>query len=447
MIPWVLAALVVGALALAELRVNLRSGPVWKRFAEEHGLALDSAKGAVPRLHGERRGFEIVLLGYGKNDAGIEIRGVDPWFQLAAGNSKGSERALGDPKFDARVSVRGDRDFALSLLHHDVRRLVESIVSGDEGRLDDGSLRAFVDEFRQVPQCIERLLDLAEHLRRPSSNDLPPLLARNALDDPAPEFRRLAFRQLATEYHEAQEARVTATRLLDDERPEPRLEAARFLLSRVPEERAAAMTVLVAIVEFRGLRSSLREQALHAIAVDHRGGDSETAVRLGTAILGGNQPPNLRRAAIEALVRTEASEALMEVTPTDDPAELIVLARGLGKIGDLRAQETLLPMLERPYEDLQIAAAEALGAVGNAKAVPALRQAALSHPDPRSFEGKALEQAVEDAVAKIQHRLGGSQGGEVSITSIEPLQGAVSPADDGDQSPDVPEGGELSLES
>ena len=185
-----------------------------------------------------------------------------------------------------------------------------------------------------------------------------------------------------------------------------------------------------------------------------RYGDPEIGVRLATAILrathtatpAGDEPAEMRRAAIEALVLAEASEELMAVTPARDPNELKVLARGLGKIGDVRAQRRLLAMLEGPYEDLQIAAAEALGAVGNARAVPGLRQAALSHPDPRSFEGRALEEAVEDAVAKIQHRLGGSQGGEVSLTAVEPLQGAVSPADDdAGGNPDVPDGGEVSL--
>lgn len=443
MIELAVAALVAGAAALAGVRYNLKAQRAWMKFADEQDLTLESAKGAIPRLRGERGGFEILVHGLGANNASVEIREVDPWFTFGPGNSRGFKSALGDPDFDAHVAVYGDRDFALGLLHHEVRRLAETIVLEDQCKVEFGMLHGILEDVRAAPERIERMLDLADMLRRPSSNDLPPLLARNALEDPAPGFRLLAFRQLATEFPRAPEAGATAEALLGDDLPEHRLEAARTLVSHDSQAGADAASVLEAIVELSALRSSLREQALDALA---RFGELGTAVRLATAILDADETPQLRRVAIEALVRREASEALMAVTPTQQPEELIVLAQGLGKIGDLRAQETLLSMLKRPHEDLQIAVAGALAAFGNAQAVPALRRAAASHPYPSSSEAKAVAEVVEDAVARIQHRLGGSQGGEVSITSVEPLEGAVSPAEeDEDESPGVPDGGEVSL--
>lgn len=441
MIEMAVIALVVGVAAVAGVRHNLKSRLAWMKFAKEHDLTLESAKGAVPRLRGERLGFEIELRGLDAKEALVEIRDVDPWFTFRPGNGRGTEKALGDPSFDANVSVDGDRDFALSLLHDDVRRLVEAIVTDHSGMIKNGSLRAFVANLHQDPALLEPLLDLAEKLRRPSSNDVPPLLARNALEDPAPEFRRLAFCQLAKEFPNAAEARAVAETFLDADFPEHRWEAARYLLSHMPDGHEGATDELEALVELPKRGVSLRARSLGVLA---RFEKPDLAIRLATSILDGDEPWEMRLAAIDALVRTKALEELLEVRPTLEPNELVVLARGLGEIGDGRAQEALLSMLERPYEDLQIAAAQALGLVGNARAVPALRDAVAYYRDRLTYQSKDVTQAAEDAVARIQHRLGGEQGGELSITSVEPLQGAVSPVEEGEP-PDIPEGGEVSL--
>lgn len=443
MIELAIAAAVGGALVATAVHYNLKARPVWKKFAAEAGFSFESAPGAVPRLRGHRRGFEVVIRGFGRKDAYLEILGVDPWFTFSPGSSRGSERALGDFDFDAQVQIDGDRDFAFGLLDAATRKAIKDAAENYQCEVKGEKLEAMISNFFKAPESLDTLLDLAERLQRPSSRELPPRLARNALEDPWPEFRLRTFRQLATEYYDAPEVLPTARRFLDAEQPPHQLEAARCLLRAEEDDRAAAAEVLADMVEQQKVPPELRQSALEALA---ESGQTSIAVRLSKAILANKDYPPMRRSAVNVLAGAGAIEELLALEVADYPAEAAALARGFGRLGDPRAQPRLLELLVHPDHQVKLATARALGTVGDARAVPPLRETAGSLPETKTAFDQDLEQALEQAVLQIQQRLGGQQAGEISIAVTEGLEGAVSPADDSErEAAEKAAGGEVSL--
>lgn len=432
-------AVAVGGAAFLAVRFQLKARRAWSRFAKDYELTLDWAKGAIPRMRGQRRGFEFVLHGFGEKDVSVQILDVDPWFTLGPGDASGSRHAVGDPRFDKNVLVQGDRDFVLGLLDHEVRRLAEKTVFSEDCKVERGSIHAVVEDVSNVPHRIDRLLRLAEHLRRPSSNDLPPRLARNALRDPAQGFRLLAFRQLVRSFQHSDEILPAAKGVLRSSRGELRLEAARCLMgSSDPRERQEASDALAEIAADGKPEPWVRRAALELlIRSDCHDLVLQIAKRL---LLQHDERSEIRSAAISVCVEVGAVEVLLGLQLPQNPTwamaehEAESLARALGRLGDPRAQPWLLELLRHPLDRVGIAAAQVLGGLGDVSSVKSLREAVARR--------SAVSRAAEAAIEQIQRRLGGLHGGELSVVSTEPLEGAVSPADD---SPDDPKGGEVSL--
>ena len=204
-------------------------------------------------------------------------------------------------------------------------------------------------------------------------------------------------------------------------------------------EVARATEALAEIAEAQTVDTAHRQRALLALADANA---SDLAVPLCWAVLMErlDEPWQVRLAAISALVELEALDELLGVDPMPhsagaEPLEGELVARGLGRIGAIRAQPRLIELLEEPEEAVRRAAAEALGAMGDLAAVSPLRRLAGSG---RLLPMSAVR-AAERAIQKIQSRAGGTQAGEISLAPLEPLEGAVSAADELD------EGGEVSL--
>ncbi|MDA8016334.1 MAG: HEAT repeat domain-containing protein [Thermoanaerobaculia bacterium] len=179
-----------------------------------------------------------------------------------------------------------------------------------------------------------------------------------------------------------------------------------------------------------------RESWIRRFALDDvaRSELPELAIRVSKRLLArSDELPEMRRSAIVALAYAGALEELLAVEP-GETLEAEALAWALGRCGDPLAQPRLLDLMTVADDEVRLAAAKALGAFGDIRAVPALREAAGSQGLLKS----RLARAAEDAIAKIQQRAGGSQAGEISIAVPEPLEGAVSSADDS-------AGGEVSL--
>ena len=78
-------------------------------------------------------------------------------------------------------------------------------------------------------------------------------------------------------------------------------------------------------------------------------------------------------------------------------------AQALGRIGDIRAVEPLLALLEKSeVPAVQKAAVKALGKLGSPKVLPKLRQM-LTHSDPHPFF--PIERTLTKAIKRLERQL------------------------------------------
>ncbi|MDA8016332.1 MAG: HEAT repeat domain-containing protein [Thermoanaerobaculia bacterium] len=421
---WVTAVGACVAMA-AEARIQYARS-VWSRISGRLGLSLDTPKLLPPRLRGQCRDFEVVVF-QSKSGVSIEIREVGRWFTLGRDSAKARsvkpDIETGDLEFDEFVRVEGDRGFALGLLDHETRRAAKRVVAKYGGSVANGSILASAHHIRAVPKIIDPMLDLAERLRQPIQLDLAACLAMNALDDPSPGFRLQAFRQLVGSFPEAEQVQPTARHLLREAHDELRLEAARWLIQKSdPENRKLAAEALAELAVQSDLETWIRRLALDHLVLSDM---SEIAKRVSWSLLERRDLPRELSMSVKAAL--EETGALRNTIGLDSSAS------ALARINYPEAQSRLLAALaDSDHDGDRLRLAEALGEVGDVRAIPALREAALRLDPPE------LGSKMEDAIEKIKRRAGGSQAGEVSLHAPAPLEGAVSSADD---SP----GGEISL--
>lgn len=140
--------------------------------------------------------------------------------------------------------------------------------------------------------------------------------------------------------------------------------------------------MLVARLDDRAL--SVRRNALRAL------GNIGAAEAIGPMIAAGTADPALRHDLGYALDRIgpAAAPGLREIVDaradSTDPTErrAIAAATALGRIGDLRAVPVLIRAVTAPAPALRVAAVEALGEIGTPEAVGAL-EAAVGSADAR----------------------------------------------------------------
>jgi HEAT repeat protein len=118
-------------------------------------------------------------------------------------------------------------------------------------------------------------------------------------------------------------------------------------------------------------------------------------------------------------------EALGKVLAVETGPLAVAAARALGASSDHAAEAPLLEALQRKRPDIPVAAAEALGRVGSATAVPSLKDAAEGSSDG------AFRSAARQAIAEIQARLGGATPGQLSLAEGEAGQLSLPEASSG----------------
>ncbi|MDA8016330.1 MAG: HEAT repeat domain-containing protein [Thermoanaerobaculia bacterium] len=439
--------LLIGAAATAvAAAAQMFTKGKWKAVASDLGLELSSSFFSGQRIQGRLRDFGVEIR-QTSDESGtgrivIEVDGVDPGFTLGRDNAlirmMKTDIQTGDQLFDQRTRIEGNEACALALLGHEARRLTDIVVSKSKGKLAERKLQASVAEVRKAPAVLARMLDLAHLLRRPLPDEIPGLLAERAQNDLSNGVRLHAFRLLASSFHRSSEVRSTATELLTSPNTELRLEACRALLRGEESERTLAAQELAQLALHRHLDSATRRVALESLSPEEF---REIAVPTMAQLLEKveDHPAEIRRVALDGLIRARATAELLAVEPSDDPAEAERLARGLGHLGDSAVQPRLLLLLNHPEDSVRTAAAQALGAVGDPGAVGALRKIASAS----SLFKSALARAAETAIQEIKSRAGGTQAGEISIATTAEVDGALSHADEVSRS----EGGEVSLTS
>ena len=410
----------------------------WKELADELDLVDTSSVFGNKKLQGHLRGFDVSVEAVSENNRIkkilLKVADVNRTFTL--GRDSAFQRMIkpdietGDQLFDERTRIEGDEDWALALLGHDARRLLEMMVTGWDGELQGGTLSATSKEFRDVPSTLDTLLDIAHLLQLPPYAELPKLLMERACHDPSYTVRFQVFRRLTRVPAFKEEAATAAEILIESSSALLKLEAGRHLLKSSPEQSDRAAQELIALATLKSADSSIRRSAIEALAdSDHQA----SAVPAMGRILEGPDATLVRAAAIEGLVRSGAKAELLNLE-VDDETEAEVLARGLGRF-DATVQPKLLQLLSHPGDGVRLLAVRSLDQVGDIQAVGALRK--LAGQD-RLFKS-AVAREAERVIENIKSRSAGSQQGELSIVTVAPLEGAVSPVGDSEA------GGEVSL--
>ncbi|MEO1085695.1 MAG: HEAT repeat domain-containing protein, partial [Acidobacteriota bacterium] len=392
------------------------------------------------QLHGDIEGFSVAVRpdSQGQNQRVLiaEVYGVHPGFSLAREGALTRiltrDVETGDRIFDDRVRIDGDPLRAVAVLDHHARRLAHRVIVEDKGELQRGVISRTFKNINQAQQVLRPMLELAKILHSPTDRDLPMALGERALTDESLAVRRQAFHHLKTSFSGSERLLATAEGLLRAPSEKLRLEACRVLLTTDTGRGQPAAEVLLDLVRRRHLKAETRCTGLRLLVASRYRDSAVPAMR---SILGqADEDPEVRRATIDSLIQTPARDGLLDVYPVG-AEEAEVLANSFGHIGP-SAQPRLLELLGREEDAVRMAAIDALRRMGDLEAVSSLHGIAESG----TLWNAAAARAARQAIDAITHRHGGSQGGEVSIVSLEPLDGALSTAD---RSPD---GGELSFE-
>lgn len=363
--------------------VNSRYKAGRAKMARDFGLTADENDA----LRGARDGFEIALEiflipGTKKNEtrrkSRITISGGLP-SDIHLGRSgvmaglsnrslasvEGHDVDIGSTRFDERYVIKGEPLAIFALLDAEARgRFVAALDAGwtfQKGAWTFEIYEVFAND--DAAARLETGLELARWLKERTCQEVVPRMIERVHFDPEPGVRLRALETLVA--HEARrETSVVALleELRHDEDPQVRLLSARG------REDADALVALVLNPE---LEERLRQEALGELSLLD---ESRLFVVVPTLLHAPQpEPVALRRDAVDML----------------------------GRLG-VKAEDVALDALGEREVEVRLAAVRSLGAVGTAKAVPALR--ALRGPSE-------LERAAKDAVLAIQDRIGVGGGG------------------------------------
>jgi hypothetical protein len=305
---------------------------------------------------------------------------------------------IGDGSFDDTFLLEGPMPQILALLDAETRRLLTEVSTKGELELSASDLRLDMsDEW--VPYVLRHLLDIGRRFMQ--ATDIPQLLTENARRDPEPGVRLRNLLALARESPNDPRTFEALRTACSDPSPEVRLQAAKEL-------GAEGRDLLLDLAE------SLVDDAVSAEAV----------AALARALPLERTRAILDRALARRLLQTP--RACLEA---------------LGLSGDAAAEPALLLVLQHEEEDLQMAAASALGRVGSVEAVLPLKEAA-----ERSWLDLGLRRATRQAIAEIQSRLPDASPGQLSLAGVEAGQLSLAQAEAGQLSLATDPAGQLSLQ-
>jgi HEAT repeat protein len=320
----------------------------------------------------------------------------------------------GDLQFDDAVQVQGDPTILAALLDQTLRLRLRKLVAWD-GSLCDGQISwqaplTFV--AGQVSRALGELVELADLLTA-AKGGICERLSRNAREDDSPGVRLWNLTLLQQHFADRPEVREASRTLLADPDPWVRLAAARFL----PDESAA---VLRALLDDRETPDHAAAEA--AALIGARLPAAEAGLLLTSALK--RRSGEARRLAIQELGRIKhrpVVSPLCVLLDRADPRTAAAAAEALGAINDAKAEAHLLDAVRHEAAELRIAAARALGTLGTVRAVEPL----LELLEARKIDGES-RQELRQAVSAIQSRLAGADVGQLSLATTEAEAGRLS---------------------
>ena len=271
--------------------------------------------------------------------------------------------------------------------------------------VDDGRLRVEVSE-EELPRTLAALFSIGRG--SPESLDAKSLLLHKARRDPNPDVRLYNLLVLIREHPGDPDTLAVLRGACIDPISKVRVRAAIELGDE-------GRNVVLRIAE------TSSDDASCALAVSHLGSTLPfERVRdiLARSLRKGARAPlhQTVRACLELLVHrgADAIGILARVMTEEKGEPAIAAAQALGAIGERAAEPPLLQALQSEDGGLREAAATALGKVGTAMAVQPLQEAI-----ERFRSDNELLRAAHQAIVEIQSRLEGAAPGQLSLAEDE----------------------------
>ena len=332
----------------------------------------------------------------------------------------GEDVEVDDQPFDRKVLLEGPEAQSVALMSHRARHLTQMLVEHG-GRVSEGELycetRGVSSDAHYMAQIARLLTALGEELGQDGTTILE-RLGKNATHDPHPGVRARNLSLLIGDHPKSPATQAAARSALEDSSAPVRLQAAIFL----GRAGAASLDALVRGTEL-GTRGKVK--ALQALGARY---PDAGAIRTLEAALGDPLLP-VRAAAISELARRRHRELVpylqtMDV-PANDPSGLgLAVATAARQLGARELEPRIITLLTSADNAVKTAAAQALAACGTVAAVEHL------HPHTEGFFTHGpLKKAAREAIATIQSRLQGAEGGRLSVFEAAEA-GAVTLSDD-----------------
>lgn len=427
--------LTVGAIVLAvQFAIRSSSASTWKHTAESLGLRFTPA-GIMsgPRMEGHLAGFDVkaevvrgggrgtnndhtrvVVDGAGRIPIDIALASETFWSGL---DVMGQEIEIGDKPFDDLVRVRGVESTVLAVLSEEARALVAQYIREDKGIVKDGDVsctRAGHErDGNKLEARVVRMVRVAEAMSI-REREIPERLAQNVEQDPSAGVRHRNLDYLTRFFRRSPAAERACEKALTDASPRVRLLAGRTIGGR-------GMTTLEALVQDPDVPRDVAAKAFEILAERLPRADLEKRT---LEVL---RSPN-DALVIHALAVTEkerflsARPRVMGLLEGRRPPVIAAAARTMGIMEDPRTTTRLVGLLDHEDDAVKIAACEGLGRGGSIDAVETL----LEH-SKGLFKNATLKNAARAAIEAIQGRVGGADGGRLSVVE-EKDAGALSVA-------------------
>ncbi|MFC1852196.1 HEAT repeat domain-containing protein [candidate division CSSED10-310 bacterium] len=264
-----------------------------------------------------------------------------------------------------------------------------------------------------LQRLLQYSIKLSKHLRR--STPLETMLTENIVSDPELEVRKQNLRLLLQNFEHTAELSTLLQQIMSNRREniELRFEAAATLGEEGFPYLHAFMNEAPGTLAEKVIRALARTGKPEVLPIIRDGLATYKFLFCMTAeILGEFRD----RESVPLLIAARQN--------LDQQKQLLALAQVLGKIGDGRAQDCLISLLNENDQEVRTAAIIALGKTGSVNAVEPLWKIAQASKVP------ALKSAAQESITTIQARHGPGEKGWLSMPHPHPTTGSLSLGDD-----------------